>query len=369
MARKLICSVAVMTMLLAMPLRSQAEWPLFRGDAQSTGVASGALAENLDLLWKYTVPEGAFEATAAIVDGTVYVADLDGEIYALDLTTGKERWKHETEAGFIASPVVREGLLYVGDYDGLFYCLDTNSGKLQWTHQTQAEIDSAANFYKNRVLVGSQDATLYCLDARKGDLIWKHQIDDQIRCTPTIAENRVFLAGCDGRLHIVEVDGGTVVGQVDIGGPTGVTPAVVGDRVFFGTEGGQFYCIDWKKAETVWTYTPKRSGQAYRSSAAVTAKQIVVGSRNRSVQSIDHNGQEQWTYPTKQRIDSSPVIVGERVYFGGSDGRVCALSAADGKKVWEYEAGGGFTASPAVGDGRLVIASDEGVVYCFGRRQ
>jgi hypothetical protein len=34
--------------------------------------------------------------------------------------------------------------------------------------------------------------------------------------------------------------------------------------------------------------------------------------------------------------------------------------------VFEYQAMGGFTGSPAVADGKLVIATDRGVVYCFG---
>ena len=38
------------------------------------------------------------------------------------------------------------------------------------------------------------------------------------------------------------------------------------------------------------------------------------------------------------------------------------------KQVWEFEAGGGFTGSPAVSQERLVIASNDGKVYCFGKK-
>ena len=53
---------------------------------------------------------------------------------------------------------------------------------------------------------------------------------------------------------------------------------------------------------------------------------------------------------------------------GAADGRLYALDLATGKSVWEYEAGGGFNGSPAIADGRLVIASDDGHVYCFGKK-
>jgi outer membrane protein assembly factor BamB len=79
-------------------------------------------------------------------------------------------------------------------------------------------------------------------------------------------------------------------------------------------------------------------------------------------------GEELWSFATKQRIDSSPVIAGNRVFVGAADGRLYALDLKDGKQLWEYQATGGFTGSPAVADGKLVIATDRGVVYCFGEK-
>ena len=164
------------------------------------------------------------------------------------------------------------------------------------------------------------------------------------------------------------MDDGSDVAQVDIGGPTRVTPAVVGDFAYFGTEGGQFLCVNWKEATVAWSFEGK-GNSSYRSSAAATEQQVIVGSRSKRIYSLDaKSGDELWSFATKQRVDSSPVIVGETVYVGAADGRIYGLNVNDGKKVWEYEAGDGFTGSPAVADGKLVIASDDGVVFCFGNK-
>jgi outer membrane protein assembly factor BamB len=42
------------------------------------------------------------------------------------------------------------------------------------------------------------------------------------------------------------------------------------------------------------------------------------------------------------------------------------LDAATGKKLWEYEAGSALSASPAISDGKVLIASQDGRVFCFG---
>ena len=81
------------------------------------------------------------------------------------------------------------------------------------------------------------------------------------------------------------------------------------------------------------------------------------------------NGKQLWQFTTRGRVDSSPVIIGNRVYVGGSDGRIYGLDLKSGKPTWEYETGDGFVGSAAIAAGRLVIASDEGTVYCFGEKK
>ena len=81
------------------------------------------LPARMDVLWKFELPESAFEATAVIDGGLVFVGDLDGGFHALDFDTGVEKWSHASEAGFKAPAGVRDGLVYVGDEDGQFYAI------------------------------------------------------------------------------------------------------------------------------------------------------------------------------------------------------------------------------------------------------
>ncbi|MFI4876513.1 MAG: PQQ-binding-like beta-propeller repeat protein [Blastopirellula sp. JB062] len=359
--------VALIIAFCTAPL--QADWPIFRGDTIASGVAAEALPADLDLLWKRSIDNGAFEGTPAVVDDIVYIGDLDGAIYAFSLTDGQEIWKKTIDTGFYGSPAVRDGKLYLGDIDGFVHCLDAKSGKILWQFETGAEINGSVNFYQDKLLVGSQDATLYCLTASDGRLVWKYEIADQIRCMPTIVENRGFVAGCDAKLHIVDLEKGTSAVSVPIDAPTGSTPAVHGDLVVFGTEGGTLFGIDWKQAKVRWTYEDDRRRQAFRASAAVTDKMAIIGGRNKRVTAVDMaTGKQIWSFPTRGRVDSSPVIAGQSAYFGSSDGKVYGLKISDGSVVWSYEAGGGFTGGPAIADGKLLIASDDGNVYCFGKK-
>ena len=102
----------------AVPTVPGRDWPLFRGDPRSTGVAQTTLPDQPVLLWQHEVPKSSFEATPAIVAGTVFIGDLDGTVHALNLLDGKLKWTYKSNAGFMASPAVAGGRVYLGDIDG-----------------------------------------------------------------------------------------------------------------------------------------------------------------------------------------------------------------------------------------------------------
>src|SRR5712692_9449664 len=72
---------------------SLADWPLFRGNAHQTGVATSELPDKLDILWTFHTKD-AVEGTPAIANGVVYIGSFDKNLYALDLATGKEKWRY-----------------------------------------------------------------------------------------------------------------------------------------------------------------------------------------------------------------------------------------------------------------------------------
>src|SRR5436309_15546763 len=96
-----------------------ADWPLFRGNALQTGVARDELPGMVQVRWKLQFKEG-FDGAAAITGGVVYAGSFDQHLYALDLVTGKEKWKYK--AGPFKAPVsFHDGAIYVGDEEGMFH--------------------------------------------------------------------------------------------------------------------------------------------------------------------------------------------------------------------------------------------------------
>src|SRR5689334_105667 len=81
------------TLVLAAESRPGGNWPIFRGNALQNGVAATSVPAQLKVRWKFHAKDD-IEATAAIADGVAYVADLDGNVYALDLANGTPKWTY-----------------------------------------------------------------------------------------------------------------------------------------------------------------------------------------------------------------------------------------------------------------------------------
>lgn len=375
---ELIIILALACFLMgAVSSTSADDWPLVRGDSLGTGVAHTSLPDALDVLWKYPAGKDAgFDATAVVAGGVIYVGDSAGTLHAVTLAGGKPIWmKDFADSGFAAGAAVEKGRIYVGDVNGVVRCLAATDGKEQWKRKLDGEVYAGPTPNGDNILFTCEAGTLSCLRKKDGEPHWTFRIEAPLRCTPTISGGRAVLAGCDSRLHIIDVADGKETDSVEIDSPTGSTPAMRDERVYFGTEGGTFFAINIpsaadKKASIAWKYRDPQRNQPIRAAAAVNGQIIAFGSQSKAIYILGPaNGEEKWKMPTRTRVESSPVIAGNRVVAATSTGKIYLLDPTSKEVKWEYDAGGGFSASPAVVDGRIILGNTDGTLYCFGLKE
>ena len=358
----------VALILCSITSTASADWPLVRGDALASGVADTQVSPNLKVLWKYTLDESGFEATAIIANGTVYVGDFDGTFYAIALSNGELLWKQTfEESGFTAAAAFVDGRIFVADFNGVVRCLDAKDGKQIWSYEARSESYAAPNVHDGKVLLTLEAGELLALDTKTGKPAWQYCIEAPLRCWPTVVERKILLAGCDQRFHAVDIATGKETAGLDIDAQTGSTPAVMNGNVYFGTEQGTFYSIDAKTMKINWQYHDPKHGQPIRTSAAVDRRCLIFANQGKQVTAL-HPADKRllWTFAVRSRVESSPVIAGDLVFLPTKRGRLYAVDITTGKEQGQYQAGGSFLASPAVAQGKMILGNEDGTLYCFG---
>lgn len=75
-----------------------------------------------------------------------------------------------------------------------------------------------------------------------------------------------------------------------------------------------------------------------------------------------------WTFPTGDRIVSSPAYADGVVYVGSDDGQLYAIDAASGRQRWMHRTDGPVSSSPAVAGGRVYVLSYDGRLHALDAR-
>lgn len=118
--------------------------------------------------------------------------------------------------------------------------------------------------------------------------------------------------------------------------------------------------------ELLWTF--QTDDIIYGAPAIGPGGEVVLGSADGSVYSLNPDGSLRWVFPeANDWIESSPTIARDgTVYAGSWDGSVYALDNVDGSLKWKFETGAFIIASPAIGpDGTVYVGSNDGFLYAL----
>ncbi len=82
---------------------------------------------------------------------------------------------------------------------------------------------------------------------------------------------------------------------------------------------------------------------------------------------LDSLGGVLWAFETEGPVRGSPTLADGVVYIGGTDGRLYALDARDGRERWRYDAGAPVGGAPLVLGDRVVVAARGNTVHAVER--
>jgi outer membrane protein assembly factor BamB len=193
---------------------------------------------------------GAIVGSPVIGNETIYFTSSDGMVYALDRTYGDFTWKSQPLAEKLwTSPMIQGDTLYVSTFDGHIYALSAETGELlDWSFATQAGFSSSPLVYGDTVYVGSFDRHLYAIEIGSDLPLWRFPEEKQAGnwfWASPIATAGVVYAGClDGKVYAVNATTGKEVWEFDTGDPIVVSPVLMDSTLLVTNQAGNLYVFD-----------------------------------------------------------------------------------------------------------------------------
>jgi len=298
-----------------------------------TGILYAIDASSGRVLWSYRSGRCGW-ASPAIDGGLLFETFIgnsecrsthsDGQVVAFDARTGKRVWLR-TIGRTESSPLVEDGTVYVGDWDGRVWALAGRTGRTRWVRQLDGAVKGSIAGSDNRLFIGTYGGEVASLAARTGGVLWASGGHGRFYSTPAVAYGRVFIGSTDGGVYAFGATTGDLLWSHPTGSYVYASPAVWKRLVLVGSYDHHFYALDAGTGSTHWSFA---ADGAISGSASVVDGIVYFATFAHSTFGLDaRSGREVVHWPDGEY---SPAVAGGRRLYWVGLGRMYALRPVRG---------------------------------------
>ncbi|HEY1190828.1 MAG TPA: PQQ-binding-like beta-propeller repeat protein [Gemmata sp.] len=89
--------------------------------------------------WRKEIPTGGVLGCVAVADGLAVCTATDGKVRAYKVGDGERAWLYDAKAPLFAPPAVVGGVAYAADLAGVVHAIDLKTGAARWTFSVSKE--------------------------------------------------------------------------------------------------------------------------------------------------------------------------------------------------------------------------------------
>jgi len=187
-----------------------------------------------------------------------------------------------------------------------------------------------------------------------------------VKSSPTLTEGTVLVGSYDTHLYALDARTGKLKWKLQTNGPVHATPAVQRGIVYVTGCDENFRGVRIADGMVLFTIP---TGAYTGASPVIDGDRAYFGTFNFEVLAVDLRARKiVWRYRDASRqfpYYSSAALVGDKVILGGRDKVVHAIDAASGKSAWAFTTRARVDSSPAVAGDRVFIGSSDGKLYAL----
>lgn len=375
------------------PAVSNANWPQAGGNPAHL---MGHLAANdrLAEAWKADIGEGGgrrkiLMAQPIVLNGSVFTMDSDAVVSAFSLANGSRQWRVDTKSKDDESTNVGGGLgadgttLYAVNGLSQIVALDLATGKEKWRQSLGVPARSAPTIADGRIFVILIDDRLLVFTAAEGRQLWGFQSSDPVTAmlgqpAPAYYRGLVVAAFGSGELACLRAETGGVVWTDGLGASEGRAsvadflsirglPVIVNGLVYAISMGGLLVCNDVPTGRRIWDRQI-----AGEDTPCIAGDWMFVISAEQQIAAVNINDGRiswitqlpRWEDPDKRKSTLTwygPLLVSDRLIVTGTSKDALSLSPYTGEILGHIALSEAAAPNaPLVAGGTVLILTDDG---------
>lgn len=324
--------------------------------------------------WEY-INDGDLGAGFSTDGKLAFTANTIGELFALDLRTGKRVWAYQTQGKIYSTPAVANGIVVVGSTDNFIYGVDSKSGKEIWKAQANKAVLGSPNIYKGKVYIGASDGIFRCLDLRTGNVVWTFdQVKNYVSTLPTIADDKVIFGSWGNGFYALDVNNGQLVWEWNNGhanrmfSAAACYPVVANNRVFIVAPDRYMTALDLKTGQVIWR--EKKDEYRVRESMGLSfdKKHVYAKTMDGELIGVPVTSSfmdVRWKSALKLPYELTPSAIYSNkdiIVVPNNSGLVSAVHPKSGEVLWQYKISNGMVNPPLVAKNYIITSTMDGKI-------
>lgn len=231
---------------------------------------------------------------------------------------------------------------------------------------------SNAVISENTLIFGNQSIGLISIYPMMNQVRWILPITDGIHSRVAVSGGTAFFGANDGFLYAVDAENGRVKWKYEVRNPLISQPTVAAGRLYITTSDDTVMAFDAGTGEWLWHFRRRSSLSATIHGASqplIDGNEVITGFSDGFLVGISVNdGKLKWEKKLHQGVkftdvDAHPILESGIIYVPSYDGALYALDRKSQQVLWRYDAGGG---QQVVLEGNvLYLSSSDGYVYAI----
>ena len=275
----------------------------------------------------------------------LFFADSEGTLSSISLKSGEKEWS--IELNFLASGTAAGfGILVVADVDGNVIALDQKDGSQLWSTNVKGEILSKSVIDTQIVVVKSGSGELIGLNRVTGEIEWSYRsklppLTVRGSSSPVLSDDKIFVSFDNGRLGVFDINSGFPLWDGAISYASGTSeldnlidgdssPVIEGGLVYTTNYQGNLNIFDIAQKRSVWT---SETSSFY--SPVIMRGLLIVAEANSTIKSFSLSSlEESWLNEDYlNRGLSNPVSYKGSLIIGDFEGYIHIIDPLNGKTI------------------------------------
>ena len=317
--------------------------------------------------------------TPSIDSGVIYAASEDGDVVAIEISTGNTLWSTQVEDVITGGVGSGEGLVMIATESAEVVALDQADGSLIWQRAVSSEVLSAPQTNGDVVVAQTVDDKLVALNFDDGELRWTYETTQPAltlrgSSKPVITADAVIAGFSNGTLVAVSAVDGVYLweervavpeGEYDIDRVIDVDGDLLldGGRILAASYQGNLMAFEVTSGRIVWGM----EASSYHGMAQGFGNIYYCDDQSQVFAIRDNSEDIVWeNSDLLNRAITAPTAVGNYIAVADYEGYVHLLSQIDGRIVGRIQADDdGVRANLLANNGRLYVFGNSGRLTAY----